>query len=99
VHNALTVLNPNGKTFKICHDHEVNERNKFRTSLLVSEEKTRGLSRVVDEDGTDLSEFGLYKLEAYPEGTSDILTAEMESLEESFNNPGKATSTVQIVGP
>ena len=100
MHNALTVLNPNGKTFKICHDHEVNERNKFRTSLLVSEEKTRGLSRVFAECGTELSEFGLYKLEnVYPEATSDILTGEMKSIEISeFSTPGSPTSTVQIVG-
>ena len=99
MHNALTVLNPNGKTFKICHDHEVNERNKFRTEVLVSEEKTRGLSRVFAECGTELSEFGLCKLEAYPEATSDILTAEMESLVEYLNNPTKATSNVLLVGP
>ena len=100
MHNALTVLNPDGKTFEICHDPQVNERNKFRTEVLVSEEKTRGLERVLDENETDLSEFGLYKLKnVYPEATADIYSEEMDSPKLSFNNPGNATSTVQIVGP
>ena len=96
----LTKLNPDGKTFEICDDHEVNEINKFRTDMLVSEEKTRGLDRVLDEDGTDLSPHGIYKLKkVYPEATSDILTGEMKSIEISeFSTPGSPTSTVQIVG-
>ena len=96
----LTVLNPDGKTFEICDDHEVNEINKFRTDMLVSEEETGGLTRVIDEDGTDLSSHGIYKLKkVYPEATSDILTGEMKSIEISeFSTPGSPTSTVQIVG-
>ena len=68
--------------------------------MLVSEEKTRGLDRVLDEDGTDLSPHGIYKLkDIYPEATSDILTGEMKSIEISeFSTPGSPTSTVQIVG-
>ena len=101
MHNALTVLNPDGKTFEICNDREVNERNKFRHEVLVSEEETGGLSGVFATDGTDLSPYGLRKLEnVYPEATSDILTGEMKSIEISeFSTPGSHTSTVQIVGP
>ena len=68
--------------------------------MLVSEEETGGLSRVIDEDGTDLSPHGIYKLKkVYPEDTAVILTGEMGKLDRSeFSTPGSPTSTVQIVG-
>ena len=99
----VTKLSKDGKTlFTGNHpwlDCMNNLRNKLKDFVKKSAGKADGLSRVVATDGTDLTEFGLFKLEAYPEAIAHIYSAELESVEVSeFSNTDKNTSTVQLVG-
>ena len=98
-----TKLSKDGKTlFTGNHpwwDRMNNLRNKLKDFVDKTAGKKGGLSRVYATNKTDLSEFGLFKFEAYPEATADIYSAELESVEESeFSNSDKNTSTVQLVG-